>query len=132
MENNSGIDSLKSDIKNITLLFLKISSIALCFCVFVLLISEITSPRNSFSFFFRDLLTLWGFVLVLIGGLIFLFYSSYSFGFDAIWTPQLQGEIQRDERTRQVTGWPRAITGGMMLILGIILLYYVLNEFWLA
>jgi len=57
------------------------------------------------------------------------YYSSFSLGFDAIWTPQLQGEIQRDEQKRQIRGWVSAITGGLAFLLGIIALYFYINQY---
>ncbi len=75
---------------------------------------------KTFSFSFGSL-------LFLIGLFMSCYYSSFSLGFDAIWTPQLQGEIQRDERKRQISGWASAITGGLALLIGIITLYFYIN-----
>ncbi len=131
MDNNFSAASWKKEILFICSRILTISVGLFLISLVLILFSEILKPRNSRIHLIRDLTTLWGFLLVFVGIVVFLFYSSYSFGFDAIWTPQLQGEIQRDERKRQISGWSRAITGGFVLIVGIILLYFTINVFWL-
>lgn len=72
-----------------------------------------------------------GIVFLLGGVIIFFYYSSIGSGFDAIWTPQIQGEIQRDERERQLSGFPKATAGGLLLISGIMILvlsYFLYNH----
>ena len=77
----------------------------------------------------KRLLLIYGTLQIIVGIPRFLIYSSYSSGFDAIWTPQIQGEIQRDERKRQITGWTRAATGAAMIVLGLSTLMLYISLF---
>jgi hypothetical protein len=90
--------------------------------LFTLVISTIVgfiqcNTSNAVDCLFESVLFSSGTILFLLGLLMSCYYSSFSLGFDAIWTPQLQGEIQRDERKRQVSGWASAATGGLSLFL---------------
>ncbi len=82
---------------------------------------------NTVDCLFKNVMFSFGSFFFFIGFFMSCYYSSFSLGFDAIWTPQLQGEIQRDERKRQISGWASAITGGLALIIGIITLYFNIN-----
>ena len=85
------------------------------------------SSINSQDCILSNFLFTFGMILFVLGLLLSCYYSSFSLGFDAIWTPQLQGEIQRDERKRQISGWSRAFTGGIIFLIGIIILYMYIN-----
>jgi hypothetical protein len=80
------------------------------------------SSANNLTCVFREDLLIFGSFQLFIGILRSLFFSSFSSGFDAIWTPGMQGDIQRDERERQIMGWSKATTGALMILLGILIL----------
>jgi hypothetical protein len=84
---------------------------------------------NNLTCLLKESLFIFGTVQLFIGILRFLFFSSFSSGFDAIWTPGMQGDIQRDERERQITGWSKATTGGFMVLLGILMLMLYIGMF---
>ena len=98
---------------------------------FVSIISSflICSSSATEICFFKSFLFIFGLLNFFVGLFLSCYFSSFALGFDAIWTPQLQGEIQRDERERQISGWPRAFTGGLIFILGIITLYTYIDIF---
>ena len=82
---------------------------------------------NTEDCLLSNFLFIFGFILLIFGLFVSCYYSSFSLGFDAIWTPQLQGDIQRDERKRQITGWSRAFTGAIAFIIGIVTLYLYIS-----
>ena len=120
MDKNPALDDLKKDLYYIFLFFIKIS----IFIVILALLGSIYMCGNvdSITCILKESLFIFGTIQLIIGILRFLLFSSFSSGFDAIWTPQMQGEIQRDERERQITGWSRATTGAVMIFFGIICL----------
>ena len=124
MVRNSSTESVTQEFLYI-ILFLAKTSVVIGF-VGVISGIYLCSVTGESDCFLKTGLLIFGTLQTMIGVIRFLFYSSFSSGFDAIWTPQMQGEIQRDERKRQITGWKRATTGALMIVAGILtLMFYV-------
>ena len=120
MEDVFPTSNFKEDVKEIIRFYIKYSLIILL--VSICLVSFLSFQENSWNNLIQQLLIAFGLIQVVCGIVVFLIYSSYSSGFDAIWTPQMQGEIQRDERERQITGWTKAASGASLLVSGILVL----------
>ncbi len=127
MDRNLPIENITKDLRYITLFFVKIS-LLIGFLAIIVGFS-LCLTLNTGTCLAKESLFFFGTFQVLIGILRFLFYSSYSSGFDAIWTPGMQGDIQRDERARQITGWSKATTGALMILLGILVLLLYIRLF---
>ena len=130
MEEAIPTSNIKEELQDIIQYYIKFSLIIVLLgviCGFLF-----CAQSNEPNCLVKQIMLFIGVLAVIIGIVVFLFYSSYSSGFDAIWTPQMQGEIQRDERKRQITGWVRSTTGGLLLVSGIIILmmyvaFFVIN-----
>ena len=127
MDRNLASEDITRDILYIILFFVRISIIIsiIAFAIGFYLCGGV----NNVKCLLKESLLIFGTIELFIGILRFLFFSSFSSGFDAIWTPQMQGEIQRDERERQITGWTRAATGAIMLLVGIVVLMVYVSLF---
>ena len=113
-------------------LYFKYTLILFLFTIIITIPSFLSSSNNLVEKIILSFLPNLGLIYLILGAIIFFFYSSLGSGFDAIWTPQMQGEIQRDERERQISGFPKAMAGSLLLFSGIFILlisYIIYLEF---
>ena len=125
MEEDFLVRNIKEEIEEIIRLYVKYSLIIVLVSICIVILFSL--QENRWDNLTEQLLLTVSLIQLVCGIVIFLYHSSYSSGFDAIWTPQMQGEIQRDERKRQITGWTKAAFGALLIVSGIIALFLFLD-----
>lgn len=125
MEEDFLVRNIKEEIEEIIRLYVKYSLIIVLVSICIVIFFSL--QENRWDNLTEQLLLTVSLIQLVSGIVIFLYHSSYSSGFDAIWTPQMQGEIQRDERKRQITGWTKAAFGALLIVSGIIALFLFLD-----